>query len=548
MNTRIGPGVHRGHTGTLSQLPSQGQPRTTSRHYTPTASVIPERQQGHSLSSSLTAGKKLAGSIVFGSEQFHFDKASSKKDKAIAVAGQARTVVGKLQSAALFAQKAAVTGDKIGKGSTSTLNSGAFANSFTALQSLSLVTQTLTFAKTTGTGLYRAVRDIAAQGKRKEAQQLLKEYDAESRTFNGKNDPEKLKKLEHLTDYKGSDLSRNKKQIAVSHLDRIKSLTGNGFSIATSAATIAGQAGASVGRFLPGLSLGANSIATLSSAVKSGKQIIALNNLAKATEQTDDPLLKALSGHIKKERTTHARKHLISTGTSAIAAGVDIGLLASGAGAPAAFIASGIIGTAAGIGTLAFDAIHNRKLAKVREKSQELIASGRPLKSLARENIGVAEKAFLKRLRTGQGQDLSSAVKFLRDFGVTDNTIKKLQLAPEKEAIKKLREVIYTDKVKFKGLMLKQTGKTLLHVSGLSALGKRIKAGSQWLAGKLERAATYVSNKIQQLVPQQQTIYYGYSLMVPPPAGPQSFHIQVQIPETPFQWNFHQFQRMRYTV
>ena len=48
-----------------------------------------------------------------------------------------------------------------------------------------------------------------------------------------------------------------------------------------------------------------------------------------------------------------------------------------------------------------------------------------------------------------------------------------------------LRKSLYSDKVKFKGLQLKQTVKTLAHVSALTALGRRIKAGTQWLKAKL---------------------------------------------------------------
>ena len=176
---------------------------------------------------------------------------------------------------------------------------------------------------------------------------------------------------------------------------------------------------------------------------------------------------------------------LINTAVEAVSTAAGIGLLASGVGAPAGLIVAGAIGTAASVSTLAFDGYHNRKLAKTREKSDELMKSQEPLPSLAKKNIGVAEKAFLKRLRTSQGEELESAVKFLRDFGLTDNTIKKLQLAPEEKAMVTLRKSLYSDKVKFKGLQLKQTIKTLGHVLGLSALGRRIKAGTQWLKAKL---------------------------------------------------------------
>ena len=102
------------------------------------------------------------------------------------------------------------------------------------------------------------------------------------------------------------------------------------------------------------------------------------------------------------------------------------------------------------------------------------MASRESLTGLARTNIGVAERAFLLRLRTAEGEELKESIRFLRNFGVTDNTIKKLQLAPEKAALKTLQGVLYRDKVKCKGLQLKQTAKSLSHVAGFTALGKRI--------------------------------------------------------------------------
>ena len=103
------------------------------------------------------------------------------------------------------------------------------------------------------------------------------------------------------------------------------------------------------------------------------------------------------------------------------------------------------------------------------------------LESLARENIGVAEKAFLRRLRHAQGHELLESVTFLRHLGVSGTMIRKLQLAPEDIALSTLQKLLYNDKLNFKGLSLRQSAESLSHILGISALGKRIKSGSLWL-------------------------------------------------------------------
>ena len=241
--------------------------------------------------------------------------------------------------------------------------------------------------------------------------------------------------------------------------------------------------------------------------------MLPLNNLAKAKAATDDPLLKALAGHIKQERTILARKNLANTAVGVVFTGVTIGLAASGVGAPAGLIAAGAISAATGLGTMAFDLYHNRKLAKAREGSESLMASQESLETLAKDNIGVAEKSFLHRLRTADGKALADSVEFLRNFGVTDNTIKKLQLAPEKVAIKTLQKVLYQDKVKFKGLQLKQTAKTLSHIVGFTALGKRIKAGTLWLAAKLRPQRK--EQRVQGIIPAGHSLAFDPMVDIP---------------------------------
>ncbi len=295
-----------------------------------------------------------------------------------------------------------------------------------------------------------------------------------------------LERLQTLVGKKGSDLSRSKGQIVLDRLTQVAGLSEQATDITHSAVLLAESTSKIAARAVPGLGIALTALNTVYSAVRTGSQISALNNLAKAKTATKDPLLKALAGHIKQERTFTARKHLASTAVNLAMTGVTIGLTASGAGAPAAFIGAGAAAGAVSIGSIALTAWHGRKLAKAREKSDVLMQSGRSLESLAKENIGVAEKAFLSRLRHSSGDELKETVAFLRNFGLTDNTIKKLQLAPEDTALKTLKQVLYQDKVKYKGLQLKQTAKTLSHVIGLTALAKRVKSGTLWLMAKLK--------------------------------------------------------------
>ena len=451
--------------------------------------VSPRGQQNESLSSAARKGLMIADNAIFGNHQAHFNKNSSKAEKAAVVAGETRTIAGQTISAASYLNIATWAGNKLANGS---IPADHLTKSFQALGGIGVATQSLSFLKSAGQTGFHAVKDISAHKQRGETQELLKDYNPETRDFKSlPGSREKKERLTELLGKKGPDLARSKKQTAADRLTEVKDLAHKGAGLASSALFLASHTSAIAAQAAPGVGIVVAALSTVSSAVKTGIQIVALNNLAKAESATKDPLLKALSGHIKQERTSAARKNLVNTAVQALSTGVGIGLAASGVGAPAALIASGAIGTAVSISTLAFDGYHNRDLAKKRAAAGAALdtglTTGVPLASLAKENIGVAEKAFLTRLRTSTGTELSEAVKFLRDFGVTDNTIKKLQLSPESQAIKTLQSVLYNDKVKFKGFQLKQTAKTLAHVSGLTALGKRMKAGAQWLKNRLQQ-------------------------------------------------------------
>ena len=447
--------------------------------------VSPQGRQNESLSSAARQGLLIADNAIFGNHQIHFDKDASKTEKAAVVAGEARTLVGQAVDTASYLNVATWAGNKLANGS---IPAEHFGKSFQALGGIGVTTQGLSFLKASGQAGYHAIKDIAANKQRGEAQELLKDYNPETRDFESiPGSREKKEQLETLLGKSGSDLARSKKQTAADRLTEVKDLAHSGAGLASSALFLAGNTSAIAAQAAPGVGVVVSALGAINSAVQTGVQVAALNNLAKAEAATDDPLLKALSGHIKQERTTVARKKLINTAVQTLSTGVGVGLAASGVGAPAGLIAAGAIGTAVSVGTLAFDGYHNRKLAKKRKAADAAIASGKPLETLAKENIGVAEKAFLTRLRTSKGAELAESVKFLRDFGLKDNTIKKLQLAPESKALTTLRGALYKDKVKFKGLQLKQTVKTLAHVSGLTALGRRIKTGAQWLKHKLQQ-------------------------------------------------------------
>ncbi|CAM3737028.1 hypothetical protein [Parendozoicomonas haliclonae] len=470
-------GVLSGHRISTTKPNHSRSPALSQSRSTASGVITPHGKQGYSLRDSASAGLKLANNIAFGSNTFHFANSSSKLDKTANALGHIRTAGGVLHTLALYAAKVPyVLGSAVSKGS-------GFIKSLHSLAGISIATEGLGFFKDAATGGWRALRDIRAHKKRGEAQELLKQWDPETRTFQGSREDEQ--RLKELTGSETTDLTQSRKKTALSRLNDLKDLAIRGLGISSTALLIAEHTSAAAAKAVPGVAVAAGSIAAIQSGIKTGIQVAALNNLTCAQQKTDDALLQALSSHIKKERTILARKGLIQTGVNTVSTGAAIMLAASAVGTPAALVTAGALGTATAVGTMAFDGLHNRKLAKAREKAAELMSLGHPLQSLAKDNIGVAERAFLMRLRTSQGEELKSAVSFLRELGVTDNTIKKLQLAPQGVALNALQQTLYKDKLKFKGLMLKKTGKTLLHISGLSALGSKIKAGSQWLAGKL---------------------------------------------------------------
>ena len=409
-------------------------------------------------------------------------------NKLSSIAAHTRNVLAKASYLTLLAMKLTKHGYQAKTGSYSLPNEG-FKRSFKAFVGINIAFEGLQFIKSAGETVYHAVRDIAAHKDRQHSQALLHDYDPERRSFkSGSHNQASKAELQQLLSKKGSDLSRSKGQITLDRLSQTAALAEPAVGITLNALLIAESGSKAAASAVPGVGIALTAIGTLYSAIKTASQVSALNNLAKAKSATSDPLLIALSKHIKTERTLQTRKHLVNTAVNAAATAVAVGTLASGVAAPAAFIATGAIGGAVSVGTTAFTVWHNRKLSKAREAADQLMQTDSAWLPIAHKNIGVAERAFLSRLRHSEGGEQIEAVSFLRNFGLTDNTIKKLQLAPEATAMKTLHAVLYQDKVKYKGLQLKQTVKTLTHVVGLTALSKRIKAASLWLAHKLKPA------------------------------------------------------------
>ena len=299
------------------------------------------------------------------------------------------------------------------------------------------------------------VGELSRKERRKQTQALLKEFNPEDRTFSGDSDLEKLRQLRDLISYKKNDLSRSNRRLAADHVDNAKILTETGLNATYFGVVTAWYSGSQIAiKAFPGVAIVANSVALANSSYNTGKHIITLNNLAKADAASNDPLLHALSEHIRNERSIGARKALLDTAVNTANLGVSIGFAASGAGSGALFFVSGGFGLINAAGQGAFDHVHNKGLKKQRAESDLLIGhSKKSREQLAQENIGVAEKLFLYKLRFSSGEELKESVDFLRGLGVSDKIIAKIQLEPETDALKTVQKTIYKDRVQFQSFM-----------------------------------------------------------------------------------------------
>ena len=355
-------------------------------------------------------------------------------------------------------------------------------SSLAGLRGISVIADGITFFQSAGDTVLHAVSDLSLRKRRIKAQALLAEYSSETRRgqATGGNDQQAVSTelAELCGDHRYSDLYRSSGQVVCDRLIEINSFLMSMSRFFQSA--IQFQSLFSQLSRLPfeGLCFSLSCMSCMQTWVKAAADVSALNNLASAAAATRDPLLQALSGQIKQERSLAARKKVFS-------AGFKTASLGARAVIPVSCLAVTPFGIVLDMGMELFDVLHMKNLEEQRNKDYEIPEDGTLLESLARENIGVAERAFLRRLRHAQGHHLQESITFLRHLGVSDTMIQKLQLVPEDMALRTLQELLYNDKLNFKGLSLGQTAESLSHIMGVSALGKRIKSGSLWLKENL---------------------------------------------------------------
>ena len=451
----------------------------------PSHTVTPVGRQRTSLPSVSNNQVNFSRDVKFGRHQLSSHRPQRKIAKASKQLPSIRTVLSYAHSATLHTINSLHLGSIMHTGAT--ISNKHFIQSFKLFRGIGVATQSLSLITQSGKTGIQAIRDISAHRSRTTAQELLKEYDPETRTLTSKEHAKsKLQKLKELLKTDNGRLARTKTQIALDRFIEIKTMFVVLANLVESALLLTARFTSVVGPALPGAGVAASSITFIKSAITSGVQIVALNNLASAQAATKDPLLLSLAGHIKQERSIKARQELISASISALSAISNTGAAFIGPGALAGIIIAGGLSIGSAIGTQAFNAYHARKLNKQRKLQFPLPQDSSALSNLAKNNIGVAERAFLQRLRKSTEEELKESVVFLRNLGVAESTIKQLQLAPEKVAMTKFKEILYQDKLKYKGLQLKQTGKTFLHVTGANALGRCMKTSSRWLAHKVK--------------------------------------------------------------
>ena len=391
---------------------------------------------------------------------------------------------------------------KVLRGTSSSAANKGLGQSLNILGHFNFVGECISFIKSSGSVIKNSIIDVSFNRKRRKSRQLLSKFNADTRDIHcGESSKVNELRLKSLMSEKATDLSKSKSQITNNRIAQAARGSHQVLCLAYTGLSLAKESEVITKKILPGLGLAVAVVDTIKSVVNTASQIRALNNLAKARSASKDPLLMALSGHIKNERTLNARVHLVETVLNSASTSLNAALTFTGVGSSAGFVATGIFSAAFLVGNAAFKKWRDRKFKKKRDHADYLFKLGRSMDGLASKNIGVAEKIFLDRLQNGSGADLAEAVKFLRDFGIKDARIKKIQLEPEDVAIDDLRNALYHDKVSYKGVYLKQTIKNIFHVLGIGKLGGKIKAGTLWLRDKLSPIADGQKNR-----------YFGASL------------------------------------
>jgi hypothetical protein len=235
---------------------------------------------------------------------------------------------------------------------------------------------------------------------------------------------------------------------------------------------------------------------------KSSTNIVALNNATLAGNNAKgDEVLESISEHIKQERTVQSRKNIITATLNTASLAAQVAALGTGVGAPIT-AAIGAASTASTLAIIAYDGIHNRQISKDREKFGSADAwaaaktqQGTQLKeTLTRpENRGLAERALLDRLRNGTDEQKARAVKYLSDFGLTNQKITQLRLTADSEkALGNLQKALYTENVKVSWAGFKAgSGESFLRITGLHALSGFVKGKLEARRQKTELQKTY---------------------------------------------------------
>lgn len=332
-------------------------------------------------------------------------------------------------------------------------------------------------------------QDVAAHADRKEFEGLVRDFDPASGKFRtGPNqsledNPKALERMEELVNTSGADRTQSRLQVAGDRFAKIKDVSVGTVAVVSSAISLAGGS-------VPGLGVVTASAYAANAIWKSGNNIVALNNVTLAGNNAKgDEVLESISEHIKQERTVQSRKNILTATLNTASLAAQVAALGTGVGAPIT-AAIGAASTASTLAIIAYDGIHNRKIGKDREKfgnaeawSAAKTQQGAQLKeTLTRpENRGLAERALLDRLRNGTDDQKARAVKYLSDFGLTNQKITQLRLTSDPEkALEKLQKALYSENVKISWAGFKAgSGESFLRITGLHAL-------SGFIKGKLE--------------------------------------------------------------
>jgi hypothetical protein len=382
-------------------------------------------------------------------------------------------------------------------------------------------------------------QDALVHQERGEFQRLIKDFDPTTRQFFNKEGvlesrPDDLARLESLTNAEGADRTKSRLQVAGDRFSQVKDLAISGGWFASSVISLAGHSVPGVGVAMDG--------ATAANAIwKSATHITALNNATLAEKSAGgDPLLEAISEHIKQERTFNSRKQLVTATISTASFGLGVAGLATGVGF-AGSVALGAVSTANVLIQSHLTSVHDKALKESRAAAtdgayQALVnqfSSGTGegdvdvdslKKTLSKtENIGLVERALIDRLQNGTPEQVESAVKYLANFGLSKQKITQLRLTSDPaKALESLRKALYTENVKFSFKGLKAgSGESFLRIVGLHKLGSRIQA---WRDKKtVEKASGGVS--YEKLIADAKAGKFKPSAVFPPARLPEAFRV-----------------------